>query len=289
MLIRFFKKPEYFFNPRQIARRLACLFFPQPAECQILLPWQQEMKVNSTETIGRSLLHMGIYDLALSECLWRLTDPGMKVLDIGANIGYFSLLLSAKVGERGQVFSFEPHPQIFLNLKHNISKASNCSLHQFALSDKNGQTILFVPVDFNKNEGTASLEQHENSKQIIIETKTMDQVFTHQKIDLIKIDVEGHELSVFEGGRNVLSQVNIILFEDFKGSQSPAIDYLKKMNFKVKRLVKNFWGPNLVSVEDGERLPLWEPPNYIAFKDEKSVVDRLKPRGWSCLSGSKGR
>ncbi|MBY0314988.1 MAG: FkbM family methyltransferase [Bdellovibrionales bacterium] len=283
MLTRILKKPEYLFNPRQIPRRISYLWKEPPHEGRVTLPWGGEILVNPRETIGKSLFHFGVYDLSLSECLWRLAEPGMRVLDIGANVGYFSLLLSAKVESQGKVFSFEPHPEIFQKLKHNISKTDNCTLHNIALSNKAGDSVLFIPKDFAKNEGVASLEAQKDSECLKIRTQTLDEVFKSEKIDLIKIDVEGHELAVFEGGHRVLSETKMVLFEDFSGHKSAAINFLIQSGFIVKRIVKNFWGPSLISVADGEELPLWEPPNYIAYRKSVPVESVLSPRGWHCL------
>ena len=284
MLTRILKKPEYLFNPRQIPRRISYLWREPQHEGRVTLPWGSEILVNPRETIGKSLFHFGVYDLSLTECLWRLVGPGMRVLDVGANVGYFSSLLSAKVESRGEVFCFEPHPEIFKKLKHNISKSKNCTLHNVALSKTIGESVLFIPKDFAKNEGVASLEAQENSECLKIQTRTLDDVFKSEYIDLIKIDVEGHELAVFEGGHRVLSETKMVLFEDFNGQKSAAINFLIQSGFIVKRIVKNFWGPSLISVADGERLPLWEPPNYIAYRTSVPVETVLRPRGWQCLS-----
>lgn len=283
-LSRVINKPEYFFQPTQFLKRIFEPIVKRSAEREIQMPWGKKMSVNADETIGKSIVHFGVYDLVLTEALWRLVEPGMKVADIGANIGYFSQMLSQRVGPMGQVFSFEPHPQIFESLKNNVSECGNVKLHPMALSSEPGTMSLFIPKNFDGNEGVATLEATSDAmetKQVRVEV--LDEVLKNQKIDIIKIDVEGHELSVLKGGAHTLVQVQHVLFEDFNKSSSPVIAYLKTLGFAVFRLRKSFWGPSLISVAEGDSIPLWEPPNYIATRDVALVQSRLAARGWHSL------
>ena len=77
-------KPEYLWRPRQILRRLS---FKPSQNATLPLPWDCTIDACSTETIGRSIATQGVYDLAITETIMRLTDPGETALDIGANIG----------------------------------------------------------------------------------------------------------------------------------------------------------------------------------------------------------
>jgi FkbM family methyltransferase len=282
-----FSKPEYFFNPRQFTRRLAALGRAESQARPVRTAWGAEFVVNESETIGRSLSHFGVYDLALTECLWRLVGAGDTCLDIGANIGYFSSLLAHRVGPQGRVMSFEPHPALFAKLQGHLKKDFNCELHNVALSDKKGVLDLFIPRDFSGNEGTATLQpqssQSPSGSRIPVQVEVLDEKFEGLRVQVIKIDVEGHELSVFQGAKNILRNTEHVLFEDFANVRSPAIEYLRKLGFEVFRIQKNFLGPALVTVEESARIPLWEPPNFIATRDISSVRAKLMPRGWRCL------
>jgi FkbM family methyltransferase len=284
---RFCNKPEYFFRPLQVLRRVRAALSEDPLSREIKMPWGDALVVNPNETIGRALYHTGVYDLVLSECLWRLCEGQMKVLDIGANIGYFSSLLASRVGSSGKVLSFEPHPLLFEKLKKNLKEHPCCQFFNVGLSEKNGTFDLFIPENFSGNEGVATLEVCESNlisgRRIPVTVERLDDIIGNEKIHLIKIDVEGHELSVFKGGERVLKDVENILFEDFKHTQSPAIHWLKKSGFEVFRLKKNFFGPEIISIEEGEKIPLWEPPNYLATRDITSAKKKLSPRGWQCL------
>ena len=282
-LSRFFKKPEYFFRPHQIGARLKSMFFAKKSGLVTLPLLEQKFSVNPRETVGKSLLHFGVYDLVLSEVLWRLSSPGQKVADVGANIGYFSLLLGHRVGRYGEVHCFEPHPELQKRWQGNLRKMEQCRLYSKALSSHSGEMELFIPNDFSGNEGIASLEKTEGASAIKVPVTTLDIALKNKGIDLIKLDVEGHELEVLRGGIEVLKEVKTILFEDFHHTQSKTIDFLKSQNFTVYRLAKGFFGIQLLSVEEGEHLPLWEPPNYIATREIQNVQQKIAARGWRCL------
>ncbi len=281
--MRILNKPEYFYRPAKLAKKIWSCVRPKPSKISTVEILGQKFSVDSGETIGRALVDFGLYDLALTETIWRLTKTGDRVIDVGANIGYFSLLLGYRVGSYGMVHCFEPHPGLQKKWQQHLRKREQCVLHPVALSSQDGQMDLFIPMDFAKNEGTASLEKIENSKIVQVPVRTLDGVVRDKKIQLIKIDVEGHELEVFRGAEKVLSVTEHIVFEDFLHSKSPVIKFLRSKEFKVFRLYKGFRGVQVLNVDEGEKLPLWEPPNYIACRDETEMRKILTEPGWKCL------
>lgn len=282
-VIRTFKKPEYFYRPSQMIKRMRGLLSPKARNDVTISVLQQKMSVSRGETIGKSLVDFGVYDLALTETLWRLIGPGCKIADIGANIGYFSLVMAHRAGPYGSVHCFEPHPQLQKKWQAHLRKWNQCTLYPVALSSQEGEMDLYIPQNFEKNEGVASLEKQDNAKVIKVPVQTLDRALAGKKVELIKIDVEGHELEVFKGASKTLETVETIVFEDFQKSKSPVIDFLQNKGFKVFRLNKGFSQVSLLDVKDGDRLPLWEPPNYIATRDEDELRSKLASRGWKCL------
>ena len=110
-------------------------------------------------------------------------------------------------------------------------------------------------------------------------TGTLDEIFPNEKIDLIKIDVEGHEYGVFSGGRKILSErrIETIVFEEFGGPESPVIKLLSDSGYDIWRMRKDFFGLALVTPEEGMSIPAWEPPNFVASLN-KAVIAGLKIR-----------
>lgn len=282
-LIRAFKKPEYFYKPHRIAKRIGSLFGPKASDEIAISLLNQKMTVSRGETIGKALVDFGVYDLALTETLWRLISPGCKVADIGANIGYFSLVMAHRAGPYGAVHCFEPHPQLQKKWQAHLRKWSQCTLYPVALSSQEGEMDLYIPQNFDKNEGVASLEKQDNATAIKVAVHTLDRALAGKKVELMKIDVEGHELEVLKGSSKTLESVENIVFEDFQKSKSPVIAFLQNKGFKVFRLYKGFSRVHLLDVQGGDPLPLWEPPNYIATRDEEGLRSKLATSGWKCL------
>ena len=129
-------------------------------------------------------------------------NPGDFVLDVGANIGFYTVLFSEWVGKEGKVFAFEPDPDNFKLLKKNISAngCKNVIAVQKAVSDRPGHIKLFLSDENKGDHRIWGLE--DKRKQIEVEATTLDEHLLSypNKVDFIKIDVQGAENKVFEGG-----------------------------------------------------------------------------------------
>ena len=148
--------------------------------------------------------------------LERFLQPGMTVVDGGANTGVFTFTAAHLVGPRGRVIAFEPGSACFaaLNQSKRLNSADHVALRQQALSDRSG-TARFYHHDDQENSfslGGAGGVAYEE-----INTVTLDAVAAELKldrVDFIKLDVEGAEELVFRGGRSVLQQHRpLLLFE----------------------------------------------------------------------------
>ena len=157
------------------------------------------------------------YEPETMAAIRRLVQPGMTALDIGAHTGFVTLLLASRVGKTGRVFGFEPVPENFRLLEKNVrsNPLPQVRLVQLALSDQGGAaTLTRNPV----NDGGHSIgDQHQNPDfagrdleqlQVQVPTQTLDGWLADQgidRVDFIKIDVEGAEGLVFAGARRLLS------------------------------------------------------------------------------------
>lgn len=134
---------------------------------------------------------------------------GNFVVDVGANIGYFSLIFAKLVNMEGQVFAFEPEPQNFELLKKNfsINNYQNIVCERKAVSDKNGNLRLYLSESSGKHSIFRN-NAHKNS--INVECIKLDDYFEEKKlidkIDFVKIDVEGAELQVLKGMKSIISK-----------------------------------------------------------------------------------
>jgi len=136
-------------------------------------------------------------------------NEGNVVLDIGANIGLYTLVASKIVNDSGFVFSFEPDPKSFANLKHNIEGniIQNVVLINKAVSNTTGSAHLVCSTS-NIMRVLNYLTSNKSSSEETIDIKTisLDDFFKtrSQKVDVIKIDVEGWEFEVFKGMTNLI-------------------------------------------------------------------------------------
>ncbi len=152
-----------------------------------------------------ALFLQGTYEEGTVQEIKRLLKPGQTFLDIGANIGWISLIASKQVGTAGKVIAVEANPNTLPILQHNLAlnKVENCSILGLALSDEVGETKIYE--NWNVNRGGASLLQQDDSEGIPIQMERLDNLFDPETpLHMVKIDVEGFEGKVINGGWNWL-------------------------------------------------------------------------------------
>ena len=168
---------------------------------------------------------LGVWHGSLEiEFVLNILEPGMVFLDIGANVGLFTLAV-AKRNPTIETYSFEPSETTYSMLKDNISlnHIENVLPFQVALSDRAGEGNLKINANLKEGLNTLGRPTHSDSHVIAHQTvsvNTLDQFMGQQKIfgvDLLKVDVGGAELLVFNGAKNLLKRPDapIILFESY--------------------------------------------------------------------------
>jgi FkbM family methyltransferase len=291
-------KPEYLFRPRQLLRRLRAIGVRDLAEeRRFLLPWGLPLLVDPRDTIGRAVWHLGLYDLLVSETLWRLISPGEQVLDVGANIGHMASVMAARTGPSGQVFAFEPHPVLHARLQRNLAlwggalPGQHLEARAVALGDENGPGYLHIPVGFHENAGTASLVEPTEAATpgapglVSVNVRTLDSELPSPLAPTVmKIDVEGGEAAVFRGATRLLSgSLRDIVFEDHGTFPTPAMRLLLDAGYTLFRLHKALLGPELVPPQTSVGTGAWEAPSLLATRQPERARTLLAPRGWRCL------
>lgn len=167
--------------------------------------------------ISRTLLLFGSREKEHKIMLEKYLRPGMTVLDIGANIGYYALMELSLIGEKGTLIAVEPSPSNIRNLRKNIelNGYENIEIHQAAISEKAGVKKFFLSEMSNLNTfhdtGTGSL--HLSGETVDVQAKTVGEIMQGRNLDLMRMDVEGHEVEVING---LLPQIE-------RGELSPAI------------------------------------------------------------------
>jgi len=171
------------------------------------------------------------------------------VIDVGSNIGYYTLLFASKIGPQGHVFSFEPAPENSKILKSNVAlnNFQNVTVEEFAVSNKSGKVDLYLA-----DEGIGQHRIHESrfgKSSISVKMISIDEYLSEksQKIDFVKIDVEGAEYDVLKGMENILNvnpsielllEFNPINLIEHGSDPKEFLDFLKQKNFKLFQINK---------------------------------------------------
>ena len=200
----------------------------------------------SKKGLGLTVSHYGTYEKSESKIMEEEIKVGNIVVDVGANIGLHTLNMARIVGNTGQVFAFEPDPSNFKILEKNVkvNNYQNIILEQKAVGDKHGRTTLYQS-DNPGNHRLFPLTKQAKG-QIQVELTSLDKYFTDSnlanKINFIKIDVEGFEFSVLKGMKNILKNNKKIkiLFENMQINTIQAgftpikvLNYLTSYDFKL--------------------------------------------------------
>lgn len=152
-----------------------------------------------SDFIQKTIIQTGMWDYEVADAIRTHLKPGQTFCDIGANIGYFSML-AARMG--ANVIAFEPQPACAQAFRRNADlNRLNITLHEMALSSEPGQMNLYLEGD--RNTGAASF-RFRNGEVISVPVNRLDDVLTI-KPHLIKIDIEGAEVLALRGAKQTLS------------------------------------------------------------------------------------
>ncbi len=293
-------KPEYVFRPNQIWRRILQTQVPsRTALAEVELPWGLHIQCHPEDVIGACIWRMGIYDLCVSEAIWRLLDVGEFAIDVGANIGHMTSLMACRVGKQGTVLALEPHPEIYKELAANVrnwqAQPTIAKLYTMpiALSSQNGEAALKITDSFSANRGTASLVEGANGATVsayVVKTMRLDDVVEkEQQVGLMKIDVEGHEHSVLEGSRQHLQggAIRDVIFEEHAPYPTPVTDLLEASGYTLFMLHKRLFQVVMALPGNASAHNPYEPPNYLATRDPERAKARLHGKGWAVLKAKR--
>lgn len=175
---------------------------------------------------------------------------GTDIIDIGANNGNFTIEFSELAGDKGRVFSFEPQRIIFQQLCGNIfmNGIDNVFAYNLAIGETDGETLITPPDYFSTdfvNFGDVSLQTTQSPNSESIGIRKLDS-FEFKIVKLIKIDVQGYEVSVIRGASQTINKHRPIIFievEDhqlkkFGHSEKDLIDLIRSLNYTIERFQK---------------------------------------------------
>jgi FkbM family methyltransferase len=204
-----------------------------------LLPgqWQQDLKRRHF----RRALRLGSFRTAEPEydLLSSLTAPGDWVIDIGANVGHYTLKLSELVGKTGRVIAIEPVPDTFELLAGNaaLARHRNITLVNAAAADSARLAWMSIPKFDDTgltNYYQAELADAQTESSLQVMCIAVDALELPHTVRLIKIDTEGHELSVLRGMTKLLQRDRPILIVEDNAPE--VVSFLTELGYRAEKL-----------------------------------------------------
>lgn len=215
VLYRLYRKTISPLSGKGIGTRIKPLGWLYRKSCYLLVP-EKEKTIDiggakiyarighgrDIDGISHKLIIEKEYEPTTTEFIRQYMKKGMAVVDVGANIGYYTVMAGMMVGEAGHVVAFEPEENNYKELINNISlnKLKNVTAYPVAISDRNGQAVFYI--DKRESGAHSLILCRDFGKKTMVNTIMLDSVV--DKPDLIKIDTEGNEIAVLNGAKNIL-------------------------------------------------------------------------------------
>ncbi len=195
---------------------------------------------------GGVSVHLGMQEAEQSQCLTKFLQPGQVFFDVGANVGFYSLLGAKRVQDSGRVVAFEPFPRnlAFLYRHIELNKVRNVTILPFACADQFAIEMFLT----GENHALGHLDTATASETkgpvdpaaMLVATISLDEAA--EKLDLrpdvIKIDVEGAELRVLRGAAVILARMRPVLLLSVHSDElrRACLSYLSEMAYRAQPL-----------------------------------------------------
>ena len=186
--------------------------------------------------IGKSIEKYGEFSYLEAKIFEQICKAGDVVIEVGANIGAHTLYLSKLVGN-GYVFAFEPQRLVFQNLCANLAlnSISNVFAYQEAVSNENG-TIIIPECDFTKNNNFGGINIENTKNGTTVNRQKLDNFLNKiDRLKLLKIDVEGMEILVIKGAKELIDKFRPIIYveNDRQEHSKELIELLWSLDYKM--------------------------------------------------------
>lgn len=197
----------------------------------------------SRDRMHRHIYLHGVHEPATTSFLMSTVGQGSTAIDVGANAGYFSLLLADLAGPSGRVHAFEPNPELFdlLRSSATVRAGNNLVPVRAALGESEGLNDLYLSTD-SANSGLSTMSPQvagQGATTVKVATRTLDGYCTEHSLtpDIVKVDVEGHELAVLAGARALLANrppaYVICELETARNAAAPLVGFMGGFGYRA--------------------------------------------------------
>jgi FkbM family methyltransferase len=170
-----------------------------------------QLQVDNADFLQRTIHITGTWDEDVASAIRARLNSNGVFLDVGANIGFFSLLAASR---GAKVIAIEPNPRCQEALKANFARNGlEVELHGVAAGAADGTATLFVNQKDNVGAGTLTGPADGSVKQYEVSLTTLDQIVANRSVDLIKIDIEGFEVDALRGAARTLARKPAVICE----------------------------------------------------------------------------
>lgn len=210
---------------------------------------------------GHRRYALGTYEPHICSLIQSCLHGGERVMDIGANIGYLTLLMASKVGTQGQVIAFEPIPTLYDILRENL-RLNACD-HVYAECKAVSEVEGVAYMQSDTANPLSYVSHLSESGELEVQTITVDYYVNAlglDRLDFVKIDVEGAEDKVLHGMIKTLRHLkpNILLeMHANDGSKSPGLDLLKQEGYQLQQVEKDGLFTCDTTAQGGHILARW--------------------------------
>lgn len=172
----------------------------------------------------------------------RHLRQGGVFIDVGANVGWFTVIAAQALKDSGMVYSIEANPAILPTLHENISGFQNIQVIEMAVGNRTGSTEFYMTSDFVNSGIHADPFKQDSGELTEVKIDLLDNIIpNHDQVSVVKIDVQGDDLNVIEGARSILSNSNLTLICEWapvwmkNAGRNPDMLplYLKELGFHI--------------------------------------------------------
>ncbi len=233
---------------------------------------------HSADGVGQLLIFEHEYDKTTTRLIKETVSNNMRVIDIGANIGYYTMLLASLVGNNGHVCAIEPEQNNYDRLSYNININSYDNIVPLALAAGHENKIVKLYASHVSSGRNNLIEHRDNGHTVEVPMMTLDSIVKEcTQIDFVKCDAEGYDLNVMIGAKRVIQEspnikwlMEIWLHGLGKLGQSlhDIIDLVKEHKFQTALMVNNI--TNSIDIVDID-----QPYNLIKYLERHNHANVL--------------
>ncbi|MCJ2180608.1 FkbM family methyltransferase [Novosphingobium album (ex Hu et al. 2023)] len=202
--------------------------------CRVLGRYKMYVDPND-HGLSPHLILDGFWEMATTEAVAQLIEPGMVAGDVGANLGYFTLLMADLAGPDGKVFAFEPNPQMAFRLERSAKLsglAERIEVCEVVLCAENDLVVSFLmPTDEPKNAYARPFDGEELTGSVLMQGQRLDSRPEWRNIEFLKIDAEGSEQWIWNGMDGLLDggRLRTIVIEVRLSRYPEGIGFLRQI------------------------------------------------------------